>query len=73
MTTLTGAGSTGLRARVRTKAGWAVQHAVLTVTDMTGAQILRATADEDGAVRTEALPQGVYTVIVTAGLTQSCR
>ncbi|RAG84842.1 hypothetical protein DN069_14995 [Streptacidiphilus pinicola] len=66
MTTHTGAGGTGLRARVRTKAGWAVQHAVLTVTDMTGAQILRVTADDDGAVRTAALPQGVYTVIVTA-------
>jgi polyisoprenoid-binding protein YceI len=56
----------GLRARVRTKDGWAVQHAVLTVTDMTGNQILRATADDDGVVRTEALPQGAYTVIVTA-------
>ncbi len=59
-------GHGGLRARVRTKDGWAVQHAVLTVTDMTGTQILRATADDDGTVRTEALPQGAYTVIVTA-------
>lgn len=44
----------GLRAQVRTRDGWAVQHAVVTVTDMTGTQVLRATADEDGAVRTGA-------------------
>jgi polyisoprenoid-binding protein YceI len=57
----------GLRAQVRTRDGWAVQHAVVTVTDMTGAQVLRATADEDGAVRTDtALQAGAYTVIVTA-------
>jgi polyisoprenoid-binding protein YceI len=56
----------GLRARVRTKDGWAVQHAVLTVTDMTGSQVLRAAADDEGAIRTEAIPPGVYTVIVTA-------
>ncbi|MFH8472111.1 YceI family protein [Streptomyces sp. NPDC018000] len=57
----------GLRAQVRTPDGWAVQHAVVTVTDMTGAQVLRATADEDGAVRTDtALQAGAYTVIVTA-------
>ncbi|KPC73332.1 hypothetical protein ADL26_13720, partial [Thermoactinomyces vulgaris] len=57
----------GLRAQVRTRDGWAVQHAVVTVTDMTGAQVLRATADEDGAVRTDgSLQAGAYTVIVTA-------
>ena len=56
----------GLRARVRTKDGWAVQHAVLTVTDMTGSQVQRATADDEGVVRTEAVAPGVYTVIVTA-------
>ena len=57
----------GLRAQVRTRDGWAVQHAVVTVTDMTGAQVLRAAADQDGAVRTDtALPAGAYTVIVTA-------
>ncbi|MEC4018903.1 YceI family protein [Streptomyces sp. H27-D2] len=62
-----GGGSTGLRAQVRTRDGWAVQHAVLTVTDMTGTQVLRAPADEDGVVRTtEPLPAGPYTVIVTA-------
>ncbi|MFD7917850.1 YceI family protein [Streptomyces sp. NPDC059740] len=57
----------GVRAQVRTRDGWALQHAVLTVTDMTGAQVLRATADEEGQVR-EALPlpAGPYTVIVTA-------
>ncbi|ROQ67481.1 polyisoprenoid-binding protein YceI [Streptomyces sp. 840.1] len=57
----------GLRAQVRTRDGWAVQHAVVTVTDMTGTQVLRAAADEDGAVRADArLPAGAYTVIVTA-------
>ncbi|WP_405743503.1 YceI family protein [Streptomyces sp. NBC_01525] len=65
--TSTGAGPAGVRAQVRTRDGWAVQHAVLTVTDMTGAQMLRATADEDGAIRsTEPLRPGPYTVIVTA-------
>ncbi|MGC5362280.1 YceI family protein [Streptomyces sp. DT24] len=57
----------GLCAQVRTRDGWAVQHAVVTVTDMTGTQVLRAEADEDGAVATDApLPAGAYTVIVTA-------
>ncbi len=57
----------GLRAQVRTRDGWAVQHAVVTVTDMTGAQVLRETADADGAVRSAApLSTGAYTVVVTA-------
>ncbi|WP_369214372.1 YceI family protein [Streptomyces flavofungini] len=57
----------GLNARIRTRDGWAVPHAVVTVTDMTGAQVLRATTDEEGLVRdTTALPAGPYTVIVTA-------
>ncbi|MEV6400318.1 YceI family protein [Streptomyces sp. NPDC051907] len=57
----------GLQAQVRTRDGWAVQHAVVTVTDMTGAQILRAAADADGSVRSDAaLAPGPYTVIVTA-------
>jgi polyisoprenoid-binding protein YceI len=57
----------GLRAQVRTRDGWAVQHAVVTVTDMTGTQVLRARADADGSVRDPAaLPAGPYTVIVTA-------
>ncbi|GAA2685969.1 YceI family protein [Streptomyces lunalinharesii] len=65
--TSTGAGAAGVRAQVRTRDGWAVQHAVLTVTDMTGAQVLRASADQEGAVRSaEPLPAGPYTVIVTA-------
>ncbi|WP_407551170.1 YceI family protein [Streptomyces sp. Pv4-95] len=65
--TSTGAGAAGLRAQVRTRDGWAVQHAVLTVTDMTGAQVLREAADEEGAVRSEQpLPAGPYTVIATA-------
>ncbi|MEU6530475.1 YceI family protein [Streptomyces sp. NPDC046928] len=57
----------GLTARVRTRDGWAVPHAVVTVTDMTGAQVLRLEADPEGAVRdTNPLPPGAYTVIVTA-------
>ncbi|MFI8188362.1 YceI family protein [Streptomyces sp. NPDC085946] len=57
----------GLTARIRTRDGWAVSHAVVTVTDMTGAQVLRAEADAEGAVRDAApLAPGAYTVIVTA-------
>ncbi|MEU1532171.1 YceI family protein [Streptomyces fagopyri] len=57
----------GLTARIRTRDGWAVSHAVVTVTDMTGAQVLRAEADAEGAVRdANALTPGAYTVIVTA-------
>ncbi|WP_282702768.1 YceI family protein [Streptomyces sp. CC219B] len=57
----------GLTARVRTRDGWAVSHAVVTVTDMTGAQVLRAEADAEGAVRDPGpLAPGAYTVIVTA-------
>ncbi|UNO40839.1 YceI family protein [Streptomyces sp. MST-110588] len=65
--TSTGAGAAGVRARIRTRDGWAVQHAVLTVTDMTGAQMVRASADQDGVVReAQPLAPGPYTVIVTA-------
>ncbi|AXK36420.1 hypothetical protein DVA86_31390 [Streptomyces armeniacus] len=57
----------GVRAHIRTRDGWPLQHAVLTVTDTAGAQVLRAEADDDGTVRgTEALPPGSYTVLVTA-------
>ncbi|MCX4576095.1 YceI family protein [Streptomyces sp. NBC_01571] len=57
----------GLTARIRTRDGWAVSHAVVTVTDMTGTQVLRAEADAEGAVRDAgALTPGAYTVIVTA-------
>ncbi|MEU6094151.1 YceI family protein [Streptomyces sp. NPDC047079] len=56
-----------LTARIRTRDGWAVSHAVVTVTDMTGTQVLRAEADAEGAVRdTTELAPGAYTVIVTA-------
>ncbi|MEV7344771.1 YceI family protein [Streptomyces sp. NPDC093544] len=57
----------GLTARIRTRDGWAVSHAVVTVTDMTGVQVLRTEADTEGAVRdTTPLAPGAYTVIVTA-------
>jgi polyisoprenoid-binding protein YceI len=57
----------GLTAKIRTRDGWAVSHAVVTVTDMSGTQVLRAEADSEGAVRdTTGLAPGAYTVIVTA-------
>ncbi|MCA1223760.1 YceI family protein [Streptomyces sp. 8L] len=57
----------GLRAQVRTRDGWAVQHAVVTLTDTGGNQVLRATADPDGVVTaSETLAPGPYTVVVTA-------
>ncbi|GCB47835.1 YceI family protein [Streptomyces sp. NL15-2K] len=57
----------GLTARIRTRDGWAVSHAVVTVTDMSGSQVLRAEADAEGAVRDpNPLEPGAYTVIVTA-------
>jgi polyisoprenoid-binding protein YceI len=60
------AGRRGLRAVVRTKDGWAVQHAVATVTDMSGRQVVRAEADADGTISSDPLAPGVYTVVVTA-------
>ncbi|WP_329253313.1 YceI family protein [Streptomyces sp. NBC_01478] len=60
-------GPTGLTAKIRTRDGWAVSHAVVTVTDMTGAQVLRAEADAEGAVQDpNPMAPGPYTVIVTA-------
>ncbi|WP_324790196.1 YceI family protein [Streptomyces sp. H51] len=57
----------GLTARIRTRDGWAVSHAIVTVTDMTGAQVVRAEADAEGNVRdTTVLAPGPYTVVVTA-------
>ncbi|MGW2960680.1 YceI family protein [Streptomyces sp. NPDC001220] len=57
----------GLTARIRTRDGWAVSHAVVTVTDMTGTQVLRVEADDEGTVRDpNPLVPGAYTVIVTA-------
>ena len=56
----------GVRARIRTRDGWAVPHAVVTVTDMTGQQVARAQADPGGVARTGPLPAGRYTAIVTA-------
>lgn len=56
-----------LTASVRTRDGWAVPHAVVTLTDAGGAQVLRVAADDDGAVRGEAaLAPGGYVAIVTA-------
>ena len=57
---------TGLRATFRTAEGWAVEHAVLTVTDPAGRQVARQAADVRGEVVTDALPPGTYTAVVTA-------
>ncbi|GAB2571830.1 YceI family protein [Streptomyces capparidis] len=56
-----------LRGKVRTKDGWAIRHAAVTVTDTSGNQVLRGEADADGEVLSDSpLTPGVYTVIVTA-------
>lgn len=56
----------GVTARVRSKDGWAVRNAVLTVTDLTGAQAARADGDDDGLAVTGPLTPGTYTAIVMA-------
>lgn len=56
----------GLTARLRSKDGWAVQNAVITVTDLTGQQAARADGDTEGVAATGALPAGTYTAIVMA-------
>jgi polyisoprenoid-binding protein YceI len=56
-----------LSAQVRTRDGWAVPHAVVTVTDMTGTQVLRASADAEGIVHDDTpLAPGPHTAIVIA-------
>lgn len=57
----------GVTAQARTPDGWPVPTAVLTVTDLAGVQVARATADEEGRLATDPLPGGTYTAIVTAG------
>ncbi|WP_067900464.1 YceI family protein [Nocardia vaccinii] len=56
----------GLTARIHTAEGWPVPDAVLTVTDLSGRQLARATAGATGEVATEPLPAGVCTAIITA-------
>ncbi|MEV4805528.1 YceI family protein [Nonomuraea sp. NPDC049421] len=56
----------GVHARVRTRDGWAVQHAIVTLTDPAGRQAARAEADAHGAVATDPLAPGTYTAVVTA-------
>ncbi|WP_067489087.1 YceI family protein [Actinomadura hibisca] len=56
----------GLRGAARTKDGWAVPQAIVTVTDLQGRQVARVQATADGAVRADPLPPGTYTAIVTA-------
>lgn len=60
------AAAAGVTARVRSKDGWAVRNAVLTVTDLAGSQAARADADDDGLAVTGPLAPGTYTAIVMA-------
>ena len=55
-----------MTARLRSKDGWAIKNAVLTVTDLTGQQTARADGDEDGLAATGPLAPGMYTAIVMA-------
>lgn len=55
-----------ITARVRTRDGWAVRHAVLTVTDMTGHQVARVDSSGDGEAAAGPLPPGTYTAIIMA-------
>lgn len=59
-------GGSGLQAKVQASDGWPVSNAVVTVTDVGGAQIDRAPVDEDGLARTSVLRPDTYTVIITA-------
>jgi polyisoprenoid-binding protein YceI len=56
----------GVTARVRSKEGWAVRNAVLTVTDLSGGQAARADGDDEGRVVTGPVDPGTYTAIVMA-------
>jgi polyisoprenoid-binding protein YceI len=61
-----GPGHGVITARVRTRDGWAVRHAVLTVTDMAGQQVARTGSSGDGMAEAGPLPPGTYTAIVMA-------
>ncbi|MGW4244571.1 YceI family protein [Nocardia sp. NPDC004722] len=56
----------GLTAEIRSAEGWPIPGAVLTVTDLQGHQLARATAGEAGTAATEPLPAGMHTAVVTA-------
>jgi polyisoprenoid-binding protein YceI len=56
----------GMTARVRSRDGWAVRNAVLTVTDLSGGQAARADGDDEGLMVTGPLAPGTYTAIVMA-------
>jgi polyisoprenoid-binding protein YceI len=58
--------NSGLSAQIKTSDGWPVAEAVLTLTDGTGQQVTRVTADADGFVDTEQLSAGIYIAIVSA-------
>lgn len=56
----------GITALARTTDGWPLASAVLTVTDLSGAQVARVAAEADGTLASPQLPPGTYTAIVTA-------
>ncbi|WP_131737457.1 YceI family protein [Actinomadura roseirufa] len=58
--------SQGLRGTVRTKDGWPVPNAIVTVTDLAGRQVARERTGDDGVLAGGPLPAGTYTAIVTA-------
>ncbi|MGH3164613.1 MAG: YceI family protein [Trebonia sp.] len=58
--------SAGLSVRLRSKDGWAVKNAILTVTDLSGQQAGRADGGDDGVAATGPLAPGTYTAIVMA-------
>ncbi|HLI37372.1 MAG TPA: YceI family protein [Streptosporangiaceae bacterium] len=67
-------GAPGVTARVRSRDGWAVRGAVLTITDMAGRQVARAEGDDDGLAVTGPLQPGTYTaIIMAAGFSPAAR
>lgn len=60
------AAGAAVAASIRSTGGWAVPGAVLTVTDMTGRQVARAPAGDDGDATTGPLAAGTYTAILMA-------
>lgn len=56
----------GLHAVIKSKDGWAVRHAVVTMTDTAGRQVARAQADAYGVVVTSPLRPGVHIIVTTA-------
>lgn len=66
--------SHGVSVEVQTSDDWPIPDAVVTVIDMAGTQVARATTNERGHATTSPLPPAAYTAIVTApGYTPAAR